>query len=460
MSNPTDVAVVGAGPYGLSIAAHLQEHGIRYRVIGTPMQFWISQMPDGMQLKSEGFASNLYDPQGDFTLRDFCARHAIPYADIGTPVDKQTFCAYGLAFQERFVPKVESEVVVALDRCSSGFQLRLENGDSFAARKVVLAVGVGHFSHIPPLLADLPQKYLSHSSNYGDLEHFRGRDVTVIGGGASAIDLAVLLFERGAQVRLVARRATLDIHNKLPWPRPLWRRIRCPMSGIGPSWRSLFLTEAPLLVHQFPEARRLQIVKDYLGPAGGWFMRDRFIGRVPLLTGRHLDRVDISNDRVHLSLAAADGSITEVITDHVIAATGYRVDLGSLKFLSDDVLNLVKAVERTPVLSSYFESSLPGLYFVGPVAANSFGPVMRFAVGAGFTARRIAKHLAATSVQPMARDFAEAVVPGESQNFPRAGYSSFVSGLGSTKPDERLGTRGASSGVSRSSKRIEIGRKP
>jgi thioredoxin reductase len=453
MSNSTDVAIVGAGPYGLSIAAHLQERGIRYRVIGRPMQFWISQMPDGMQLKSEGFASNLYDPQGGFTLRDFCARHAIPYADIGTPVDKQTFCAYGLAFQKRFVPKVDSEVVVALDRCSTGFQLQLEDGESFSARKVVLAVGIGHFSHIPPLLANLPEKYLSHSSHHGELEHFRGRDVTVIGGGASAIDLAALLFERGAQVRLVARRATLDIHTKLPWPRPLWRRIRCPMSGIGPSWRSLFLTEAPLLVHQFPEARRLRIVKDYLGPAGGWFMRDRLIGRVPLLTGRHLDRVSISHDGVHLRFAASDSSITEVTTDHVIAATGYRVDLDNLKFLSDDVRNLVKKVERTPVLSSYFESSLPGLYLVGPVAANSFGPVMRFAVGAGFTARRITKHLTATLVQPVMRA-RTGVVPGESQKFPKAGCSPFGPSLGSAGADERRGARGVSSGVSRPSKPI------
>jgi thioredoxin reductase len=402
MSNPTDVALVGAGPYGLSIAAHLREPGIRYRVIGRPMQFWMSQTPDGMKLKSEGFASNLYDPQGDFTLGNFCARQLTPYADIGTPVDKQTFCAYGLAFQKRFVPRVERKLVVTLARCSTGFELQLDDGESFSARKVVLAVGIGHFQYIPPLLAELPPKYLSHSSNYGDLKHFRGQDVTVIGGGASAIDLAALLFDSGARVRLVARGATLDIHPKLPSSRPLWRRIRCPMSGIGPSWRSLFLTDAPLLVHKLPEARRLHIVSHYLGPAGGWFMRDRLIG-VPLLLGHHLRWAGVSNERVHLKFAAPEGSINEVITDHVISATGYRVDLGRLEFLSDDIRNLLKTVERTPVLSSYFESSLPGLYFAGPVTANSFGPVMRFAVGAKFTARRIAKHLAATSSQPVAK---------------------------------------------------------
>jgi cation diffusion facilitator CzcD-associated flavoprotein CzcO len=396
VSNSTDVAIVGAGPYGLSIAAHLRAHGIRHKVIGKPMEFWISRMPDGMQLKSEGFASSLYDPKGDLTLRDFCMTERIPYADIGTPVDKQTFCAYGLAFQRRFVPEIENKLVVALVQCLTGFRLQLETGESVVAKRVVLAVGVGYFQYIPESLASLPKKFLSHSSHYGDLEPMRDKDVTVVGGGASAIDLAAFLFEHGARVRLVARRSTLDIHTKLPLPRPLWRRIHCPMSGIGPSWRSLFLADAPLLFHQFPEAKRLRIVKDYLGPAGGWFMRDRFIGRVPLLTGRQVDRVSVSSDRVHLRLAAADGSTTEVFTDHVIAATGYKSDMGNLEFLDDNVRDLVKTVERTPVLSSYFESSLPGLYFVGPIAANSFGPVMRFAVGARFAARRITKHLSAT----------------------------------------------------------------
>src|SRR5271163_1503924 len=402
MLNSTEVAIVGAGPYGLSIAAHLQERRIDYKIIGRPMQFWISQMPQGMQLKSEGFASNLYDSKGSFTLRDFCAQRAIPYANIGTPVDKQTFCDYGLAFQKRFVPTVETRMVVRLTRCSTGFQLRLEDGESITARNVVLAVGIGHFRYIPPMLADLPRQYLSHSSNYGELDHFRNRNVTVIGGGASAIDLASLLFEQGAQVQLVARRPTLDIHSKLPWPRPLWRRIRCPMSGIGPSWRSLLFTEAPALVHRFSENRRLQIVKNYLGPAGGWFMRDRLIGKVPLLLDRQLERAGISNGRVRLRFATPDGSFTEVTTDHVIAATGYKMDVESFEFLHDDVRREVKVIERTPVLSSYFESSLPGLYFVGPIAANSFGPVMRFAVGAKFTARRITKHLAATHVEPVA----------------------------------------------------------
>jgi lysine/ornithine N-monooxygenase len=161
-------------------------------------------------------------------------------------------------------------------------------------------------------------------------------------------------------------------------------------------------------------------VKNHLGPAGGWFMRDRFIGKVPLVLDRQLEQAEISNGQVHLKFAASDGSSTEVITDHVVAATGYKMDLANLEFLSDDVRHDVKVVERTPVLSSNFESSLPGLYFVGPLAANSFGPVMRFAVGAKFTARQISKHLVATSLSPVTTP-REATLSGEE---PRAALPS------------------------------------
>jgi hypothetical protein len=89
------------------------------------------------------------------------------------------------------------------------------------------------------------------------------------------------------------------------------------------------------------------------------------------------------------------------VADHVIAATGYKVDLERLTFLSSEIRSQLKSVANTPVLSSNYESSLPGLYFVGVAAANSFGPVMRFAFGADFAARTVTRALLKTlSRQP------------------------------------------------------------
>lgn len=389
----TNVAIIGAGPYGLSIAAYLRAAGIEHRLFGYPMSFWAEHMPQGMLLKSEGFASNIYDPQGSFTLGQFCSERGIEYADVGIPVRLETFCAYGLAFQRRFVPELQSKALVSLSRYPVGFLLKFDDGELVTARKVVLATGIGHFQYLPKELADLPSDLVSHSSWHNNLEQFKGRDVVVIGGGASASDTAVLLHELGARVHLVARLPSIQFHDRMRLPRSPRERFRSPMSTIGPGWRSLLYAGAPPIFHSLPEATRLRIVKSHLGPAGGWFIKDRF-RKVPHLLGCRIEQADDFNGRAHLQLITEDGIARELWPEHVIAATGYRLDLRRLSFLSSELNSQLRSVDNTPVLSASFESSLPGLYFVGAIAANSFGPVMRFAAGAKFAARQISKCLA------------------------------------------------------------------
>src|SRR5579863_2253012 len=166
----TEIAIVGAGPYGLSIAAHLRRCGIPFRIFGRPMDSWVSHMPKGMMLKSDGFASNIYDPDEQFTLKQFCAERGIQYADSGVPVHLETFSAYGLAFKERMLPELENKLVVALERSPDGFRLRLEDGESVTVRRVVLAVGITHFEYVPETLASLPPQFVSHSFRQPDPE--------------------------------------------------------------------------------------------------------------------------------------------------------------------------------------------------------------------------------------------------------------------------------------------------
>jgi thioredoxin reductase len=385
-----ETAIIGAGPYGLSIAAHLRRRGLPFRIFGRPMDSWLNHMPKGMMLKSDGFASNIYDPDGEFTLRHFCAERGIEYSDAGVPVRLETFAAYGLAFRERLLPELEDKLVVSLDRLPEGFLLRFDCGETVRARRVVLAVGITHFEHIPANLAHLPPEFLSHSFRHPDPELFRGRSVVVIGGGASAIDLAALLHETDAEVQLVARQPSLKFHS-MPTgkPRSRWQQIRRPQSGLGPGLRSRFFANAPMLFHYLPERLRLEAVGRSLGPSAGWFVKEKVIGRVPLLLGYTPQRAEVQDGRVRLYIRTVDGTEREILTEHIIAATGYKVDLKRLTFLSTEIRSQLKAVNGTPVLSSSFESSVPGIYFVGVAAANSFGPVMRFAFGAGFAARRL-----------------------------------------------------------------------
>jgi thioredoxin reductase len=155
--------------------------------------------------------------------------------------------------------------------------------------------------------------------------------------------------------------------------------------------RSRFYANAPWAFHCLPERVRLKVVQRALGPSGGWFIKDKVVGRVPLLLGYTPERAEVQDGKVRLHLRGGDGSQHEVSTEHIIAATGYKVDLERLKFLSAEIRAKVQTVNGSPVLSSAFESSVPGLYFAGVAAANSFGPVMRFAFGAGYAARTLTR---------------------------------------------------------------------
>lgn len=390
------VAVVGAGPYGLSIAAYLRARRIPFRIFGDPMESWRKNMPAGMLLKSEGFASSLYDPAGEYTLERYCQEKSLPYEAVGEPVPIERFIDYGLDFQRRCVPELESHKVRILQKDPRGFSLTTDSGETLVAKRVVVATGIAHCGFIPPVLAGCPPELLSHSSAHSDLAGFRGRRVAVIGGGSSAIDIAALLHEAGADVQVVARRRAIAFHEPTVEPRPLWERIAAPRSGLGLGWRSRLCTDLPLVFHAMPESFRLRVVRRHLGPAPGWFMKERVVGRFPIHLGLDVRRIEPRSGGATLQVESPEGKRRTIETDHVIAATGYRPEVRRLPFVEEQLRGAIATVDGAPALDRNFASSVPGLYFVGLASANSFGPLARFAFGAGFTARRLTNHLAAS----------------------------------------------------------------
>jgi hypothetical protein len=390
--NIAEVAIVGAGPYGLSIAAHLAGKNIPFRIFGNPMYAWSGQMPQGMYLKSEGFASSLSDPRAEYTLGQFCREQGLPYQDTGLPIPLETFVNYGIAFQKRFVSNLENTQVKAVRRVRNGFELQLEDGDRALARKVVLAVGISMFAHIPDALSGISADYVSHSSDHSDLRKFKGRRVAVLGAGASAVDLAALLRKAGASVEIIARAPAIRFFDP-PEPRSLRERITSPLTGLGTGFDFMFYEKAPHYFRLLPEKLRLNRVARTLGPRPGWFVRDEVVGKMPIHVSTNLVGASVKNGSIRLEVSDDKGKRT-LEYDHVIAGTGYRVDLDRLSILSDELRRQIHLTGKSPALSSHFESSAPGLYFIGVAAANTFGPVMRFAVGADITARRLAKHLA------------------------------------------------------------------
>jgi cation diffusion facilitator CzcD-associated flavoprotein CzcO len=389
-----DVAIIGAGPYGLSLAAHLNAKGVDCRVFGKPLSTWSAHMPKDMHLKSDGFASNLSAPSPESTLKAYCASRRIPYAAQGLPIALDTFLDYATWFRERYVPQLEDVNVAELKQGESGFTLLLEDGRVLSARNVVLAVGITWFANVPSNLASLPAGAISHTFDHREGDAFKNREVVVVGAGSSATDTASLLRDAGASVRLVARAPAIE-YNSIPDPdaETLLHRIQRPASGIGRGWSSYFCATAPLLFHKLPENLRRRAIQSHMHPAAGWFMREKIEGRIQTLLGRDIVDATSANNRVRLTLKDGNGQYERISCDHVVAATGYKPDMRKLPFLAGDLCERIAPQQATAPLSDKFETRVPGLFVIGPAAIDSFGPLMRFMYGAEFAAPHVAAHL-------------------------------------------------------------------
>ena len=387
-----ETAIIGAGPYGLSLAAHLAAAGAEFRVFGSPLASWRAHMPKGMQLKSDGFASNISSPDPRSTLKAWCAARGQAYHDNTMPVALSTFVDYSAWFQQHYVPMLEDTEVVSLARNGNGFSLWLEDGDMVRARRVVLAVGLTWFKHMPKALAGLPPELASHSYDHHDLSVFKGKKLLVLGAGSSSVDSAVLAGEAGAEVTLVARAPAIAYHS-MPDPDAVsWlKAITHPSSGIGPGWRSFMCSNAPRLFRRMPAPLRLRATRRHLGPAPGWFMRGKLTATTHL--AQTIESVQAYGSRVLVTARGPDGRVVQVVADHVLSGTGYRPDLRRLPFLESSLRQEIAQLEHTPHLTDHFETSVPGLYATGLLAANAFGPLMRFMVGAEYAAPRMAAHI-------------------------------------------------------------------
>lgn len=398
MSDLVDVTIVGAGPYGLSLAAHLRAAGVRFRQFGQPMRLWTEHMPAGMFLKSQGFASNLSDPGGTHTLGAFCRATGREYGDYGVPVSLETFTAYGAWFQEQQAPDLERTLVTELARDGDGYRISLATGETLRSRQAVVAIGVRHFAHLPRSLAGLPSERCTHSSDHADLRGFRGRDVIVVGAGQSALETATLLHEHGAKVRVLVRGRSLVWNgDPLSPDRSLLRKLREPEAGLGSGWSTWFYSTQPKLFRQLPSSQRILRARTALGPAGAWWLRPRLEGKLSVLLGHSVTGAQVTDDGVTLSVRTPDGGTRELATEHVIAATGFRPDVNRLSFVEQGLRARLRTVGDAPWVGQDFQTSAPGLYLAGPAVASSFGPVMRFVYGADYAARAVARRIVTRS---------------------------------------------------------------
>jgi cation diffusion facilitator CzcD-associated flavoprotein CzcO len=369
-----DIAIVGAGPYGLMAAAHLRSAD-SFRIVGfgETMSFWSGQMPVGMLLRSPYVACTIGDPQGRLSLPAY--EDAIGERPV-EPVPLSRFVDYGRWFQQQALPELRSERVKEISRNGSGYDLALEGGERVHAGRVVVAAGIADFKWYPDPFRDLSPSLVSHSSEHDDLNVFGGSSVLIIGGGQSALESAALLAEAGAQVEVVARSTEVNWltrrwHHKLG---PISRLMYAP-PDVGPAGIS-WMVALPGAFRRAPRRLQTWMTRKALRPAGAGWLPAR-MSTVRITTGLRAVGAEEKDGRAVVTFD--DSSTREV--DHVLLGTGYRVDVSRYPFLGRELVEQLEIVDGYPVLGRGFESSVAGLHFLGAPAAWSFGPLMRFVAG-------------------------------------------------------------------------------
>jgi len=387
-----DVTILGAGPYGLSAAAHLRQvKGLDVRVFGEPMSFWDRNMPLGMILRSAWTATTIADPHHLLTLDAYKAASG---NHLSAPVPLDRFIQYGQWYQRQAVPDLDLRKIARIESDPKGFRLTLADGEILYSHRVVIAAGIGSFARRPQEFANLPPSLVSHASEHRDLRRFAGQRVLVIGSGQSALESAALLHEGGAEVEVIARSqkihwlqgwASTTLHYRLG---SFTKRLLYAPTDVGPAVLSQLMAR-PDLLRMLPRALQTKLWKRSVRPAGARWLVNR-LQEVPIRLGRTVAAVGPIREGVQVRLD--DGSERSV--DHILLGTGYKVDISKYEFLAPQLAQSIRRVNGYPLLQNGLETSVPGLHILGAPAAWSFGPLMQFVSGTHYASRSLTRCIA------------------------------------------------------------------
>jgi thioredoxin reductase len=387
----SDVIVIGAGPFGLSISAHLRHRGIEHTIVGRPMNTWRAHMPLGLFLKSEPYGSAISAPTPGYDIATYAKLHGFDdYVDRVGPLSLDRFLGYADWFTAQLVPDIRDLTVTNVVSTGDGFKVEFADESPVLARSVIVATGILPYAYLPAELSGLPD-LITHSAVHDRLDKFSGTRVAVIGGGQSSLQTAALLHEAGADVQVVMRGRHIVWEDKREPDLSLVGRIRRPPVQLCEGY-SCVVYNSPDIFRLMPESIRAQKALSTFPPSGAWWLQDRVEGVVDVLMNHRIVGAEPHGSGVRLRLDGPERSSVEA--DHVIAGTGFRVDVAKLNFLSEGIQAALRKRINCPLVNRGGESSVPGLYFAGVNTAVSNGPGVRFISGTHGTSAHLARSVA------------------------------------------------------------------
>lgn len=370
--------IIGAGPFGLTLAAHLKQQGIDHLVVGKPMEFWEKNMPEGMYLRS-GSDWHL-DVSGVYTMDAFIEQRGLTTGEV-EPIALDFYLEYVRWFLQQTQPSIYSAYVVDLQQMAQGFTAKLDDGTTIEAQNVVVAVGFQYFAFTPDeLSALLPKGKFSHTCHAVHLEAFTQKRVLIIGGRQSAFEWTALLQEKGASEVHVSYR-----HDTPQFAVAHWDWVMEVVNNIGqhPTWfRELSSEDKEKYRYRLWAEGRLKVEP--------WLDERVHHSNVYLHPHTQVIKAELTPvDSVKIELN--NGEKLEV--DHIITATGYKVETSQVPFLNPNLLSVLQCSNGFPNLDAHFQSNLPGLFFTSFMAGQDFGPFFGFTIGVRTAAQLIGQQL-------------------------------------------------------------------
>ena len=375
-----NLLIIGAGPFGLSLAAYAKQSGMDFLVVGKPMEFWKKNMPEGMFLRSASDWS--LDPTDRFSIMNYLGSLGKTPKDV-EPLSLEFYLGYAQWFQEGIGIQTIPHYVSRLDQTKKGFLATLENGNTIEAKNVAVAIGMGYFKNCPSALTDLlPAGRYEHTCDAVKLSEYKGKRVLILGGRQSAFEWTALLNDGGAaEVHVVHR------HESPKFTESDWSWVHPLVDGMvnDPAWfRKLPQEEKDAVSKHLWSEGRLKVEpwleKRVMKPNTSIHQKASLVSCV-----------ERSDGVLDVKLDNGDA----FVVDDVILATGYKVELERLPFLKNgNLFDKIEVKNGFPVLDPQFQTTAKGLYFTSMPAGQDFGPFFGFTVSVRTSAKIIGNALA------------------------------------------------------------------
>jgi len=373
----TNLLIIGAGPFGLSMSAYCIQNNIHYLVVGKTMDFWKSNMPEGMHLRS-GYDWHL-DPACIDTFEKFMELRDLDKKDFN-PIPLELYLDYAEWFKNQKlinpINSIVSELIYNDDK--KQFSAKLENGEEIISKNVLLALGFKYFKNIPSeFIKIFPEGKFTHTCDIANFDRFKNKKCLIIGGRMSAFESAALLNEaESSEVYISYRHGTPEFaESEWEWVTPLLDKM-----ADNPEWyRGLDQAEKEKIGKRFYREGRLKMEP--------WLRPRLDKDTITLLPNTEVVECrKLSTDKLEISI----NSGKRIIADHIIMATGYKVNMLNIPFLRNgNISKKLKLKNGYPELDNNLQTNIPGLYSTSISATQDFGLFFGFTVSVNTSSKII-----------------------------------------------------------------------